>query len=245
MRRWGFVVVVGAMAGCYVGPLDVGDGSTGDDSTGTMASSGSPSGPGDASAPGDASNGSTSDSGPMSTSGPMGSSGDSVDTGTVMDDSSGGDETTTGEMSGCEMGPLPEPIPGCAPAPPPSTGDIQQDCVDRINQFRWECQCLPPLVRWNAAEACTDDQSAADQNGGGPHGNFGSCGENAQNTCPNWGSEQQIISGCLQAMWDEGPGEPFSAHGHYINMSSTNYTKVACGFSSNGGGVWSNQNFAP
>ena len=99
--------------------------------------------------------------------------------------------------------------------------------------------------RWNAAEDCTDQQSANDQNGGGPHGNFGACGENAQNTCPNWGSENQIISGCLQAMWDEGPGEPFSAHGHYINMSSTTYTRVACGFSSSGSGVWSNQNFSP
>jgi hypothetical protein len=71
------------------------------------------------------------------------------------------------------------------------------------------------------------------------------CGESAQNTCPNWGSEEQVISGCLQAMWDEGPGEPFSAHGHYINMSSSNYSKVACGFSSAGGGVWANQNFSP
>ena len=49
----------------------------------------------------------------------------------------------------------------------------------------------------------------------------------------------------MQAMWDEGPGEPFSAHGHYINMSSTTYTRVACGFSSSGSGVWSNQNFSP
>ena len=44
-------------------------------------------------------------------------------------------------------------------------------------------------------------------------------------------------------MWDEGPGEPFRAHGHYINMSSTQYTSVACGRSSAGQGVWSNQNF--
>ena len=84
-----------------------------------------------------------------------------------------------------------------------------------------------------------------DQAGGGAHGNFGMCNENAQNTCPNWGSEDQVISGCLQAMWDEGPGEPFSAHGHYINMSSLDYTRVACGFSGSNSGVWSNQNFRP
>ena len=113
-----------------------------------------------------------------------------------------------------------------------------------INQFRAECQCLPPLQRWTEAESCTDMQSAADQSGGGPHGNFGSCGESAQNTCPDWGSEEQIISGCLQAMWDEGPGEPFIEHGHYINMSSTQYTKVACGFyETPEGDFWAIQNF--
>lgn len=96
-----------------------------------------------------------------------------------------------------------------------------------------------------SSEVCSDEQSSADQNGGGAHGNFGMCNENAQNTCPNWGSEAQVIGGCLQAMWDEGPGELFSEHGHYINMSSTNYSRVACGFATGNGGVWSNQNFSP
>jgi hypothetical protein len=162
-----------------------------------------------------------------------------------MDGPADSGESSGGQMSGCETGPLALPIPGCSPAPMPLSGDVHQDCVDRINQFRWECQCLPPLARWSDAEACTDQQSSNDQNGGGPHGNFGACNEFAQNTCPDWGSEQDIIFGCLQAMWNEGPGEPFSAHGHYINMSSTDYSKVACGFSSGAGGVWSNQNFSP
>jgi len=144
----------------------------------------------------------------------------------------------------CEGGPLAEPIPNCAPAVPPSTGDFGQDCVDRINQFRWECQCLPPLARWTEAESCTDQQSSQDQADDIAHNNFGTCGENAQNTCPNWGSVSQVIDGCLQMMWDEGPGEPFIEHGHYINMSSTSYSKVACGYSTNGG-IWSNQNFHP
>jgi hypothetical protein len=144
----------------------------------------------------------------------------------------------------CEAGPLPTPIPGCAPAVLPSTGDPHQDCVDRINQFRWECQCLPPLARWTEAEGCTDQQSAADQAAGQAHLNFGDCGENAQNTCPDWGSEADVIGGCLQMMWDEGPG-PFDEHGHYINMSNTSYGRVACGFSTSNQGVWSNQNFAP
>jgi len=100
------------------------------------------------------------------------------------------------------------------------------------------------LQRWTDAEACTDQQSADDQDANQGHANFGACGENAQNTCPDWGSEQQVVGGCLQMMWDEGPGEPFIDHGHYINMSSTTYTKVACGSSTDSGGVWSNQNFS-
>jgi len=114
----------------------------------------------------------------------------------------------------------------------------------RINQFRWECQCLPPLQRWTEAEACTEQQSVDDQQSQVGHGNFGACGESAQNTCPDWGSEPQVISGCLQQMWDEGPGKPFVEHGHYINMSSTTYTKVACGTTGPSGAVWSNQNFS-
>ncbi len=153
--------------------------------------------------------------------------------------------STTTTVDPCPNGPLANPIPNCKPPVPPSTGDFGQDCVDRINQFRWECQCLPPLQRWTQAESCTDTQSQNDQQTGQAHGNFGACGENAQNTCPNWGSEKQVIDGCLQMMWDEGPGEPFSAHGHYLNMSSTQFSKVACGRFSSSKGVWSNQNFKP
>lgn len=151
--------------------------------------------------------------------------------------------TTGGEM--CANGPLAAPIPNCMPTPKPSTGDPQQDCVDRINQFRAECQCLPPLARWTDGESCTESQAADDQAQDSAHSHFGACGENAQNTCPNWPSEGDIVSGCLQDMWDEGPGDFNQGHGHYINMSSTKYHKVACGFSSSAKGVWSNQNFAP
>jgi len=80
--------------------------------------------------------------------------------------------------------------------------------------------------------------------GSAPPRNFGACGEFAQNTCPNWGSETDVVAGCLQAMWDEGPGEPFEEHGHYINMSNPDYTKVACGFFASDQGVWANQNFS-
>lgn len=116
------------------------------------------------------------------------------------------------------------------------------DCVDRINAFR-ATEGKPALARWTEQESCTDSQSAADSTSGA-HENFGDCSESAQNTCPGWGSVAQVIDGCLQMMWDEGPGEPFSEHGHYINMSSTGYTRVACGFfEMPNGEIWHNHNF--
>ena len=174
----------------------------------------------------------------------------------VEDDESGGDGGdgdgdgggaamgVGGDDGGCDNGPLDAPIPGCMPTPVPDSGNFHRDCVDRINQFRWDCQCLPPLERWKDAEDCSDSQSKKDQSESAAHGNFGQCNESAQNTCPNWPSTDNVVSGCLQAMWDEGPGEPFSEHGHYINMSNQAYTKVACGKSESDGGVWSNQNFS-
>ena len=103
---------------------------------------------------------------------------------------------------------------------------------------------LPPLARWFDAEVCSDGEAMMDGASGTPHGAFGQCGEFAQNECPGWpGPPEQLLDGCLAQMWAEGPGEPFSEHGHYINMSSTEYTKVACGFAEVGGSIWAVQNF--
>lgn len=161
----------------------------------------------------------------------------------------GGDDA--GTMSGeCASGPLDAPIPGCSPAPPPSTGDLAQDCVNRINQLRWECQCLPPLERWTEGEACADQHAQYDGEGAGAHGGFRDriCSPmgNGQNECPGYSSEPQVIGLCLQQMWDEGPGEPFEEHGHYLNMTNPSFNRVACGFYTTGdGAVWAVQNFAP
>lgn len=149
--------------------------------------------------------------------------------------------------SPCDEGPLDAPIANCRPAPLPSTGDPREDCVRRINQLRWECQCLPPLQRWTEGESCADQHAEYDSTRS-PHAGFsgGICspGGWAQNECPGWGSIEAIISGCLQAMWDEGPGEPYSQHGHYINMTNPSYSMVACGFYETAGGqVWAVQNF--
>ncbi len=136
---------------------------------------------------------------------------------------------------------------GSTPGSGGGTGDdpfaqARVDCVARINAFR-ATEGLPPYEQWVEAEACTDEQAAADSTQSA-HANFGDCDEWAQNTCPGWRDVGSVIEGCLQSMWEEGPGEPFSEHGHYINMSSTEYTQVACGFyEMPNGELWANQNF--
>jgi hypothetical protein len=162
-------------------------------------------------------------------------------------DSSGHTNGNAGNTADCADGPLSEPIDGCAPDPVPDSGNIAVDCVARINQFRWDCQCLPPLDRWTEGEACADEHAEYDSTNGVHAGiRAGICtpGGFAQNECPRWGSEASIVDGCLQMMWDEGPGADFDVHGHYINMSSLRYTKVACGsYTTDTGDVWSVQNF--
>lgn len=147
----------------------------------------------------------------------------------------------------CRNGPLSRPRPGCAPRPPSSTGNPYQDCVARINQLRWRCQCLPPLARWKGGEKCANKHAKYDGKRGIHAGfNDGICKPQgwAQNECPAWPSTTRVVDGCLQTMWDEGPGKRFSKHGHYANMSSRNYERVACGFAKTSDGeIWSVQNF--
>ena len=183
--------------------------------------------------------GDSGDSDDSDDSGDFGDSGDSDDSDDSDDDS---DIDAT-----CADGPLSEPIADCAPTPVPDSGDFKADCVARINQFRWECQCLPPLERWTNGEACADEHAEYDSTRSAHAGfrdNICSPRGRAQNECPGWWSEASIVDSCLQMMWDEGPGENFNEHGHYINMSNPNYSKVACGIYDTGsGGIWSVQNF--
>ena len=141
-------------------------------------------------------------------------------------------------------------IGGTPPGGPDEFDQARQACVDRINAFR-QTLGLMPLERWTDNETCTNQQSEQDAISGQPHGAFGMCSEFGQNTCPGWPSTDEIVTGCLQQMWDEGPppmlpceGECFQQHGHFINMSSAAFTKVACGFyRMNDGRIWSNHNF--
>ncbi len=157
-----------------------------------------------------------------------------------------------------ECGALPTPVPTPSrtatpvatrtPTPAPTGGsggnDAAQLCVDTINNYRSSIG-RAPLARWTGAETCVENQGFADSQSGTPHSAFGQCGEFAQNECPNWpGPPEQMIGSCLQVMWNEGPGQPYSEHGHYINMSNPNYTKVACGFAVlSNGRVWAVQDF--
>jgi hypothetical protein len=148
----------------------------------------------------------------------------------------------------CTLGaPLAAPIAGCHPTVPASTGDPAEDCVRRINQFRCECQHLQPLMRWRDGEACANQMAQYDvEHGGAAHAGFSAriCnGGNAQNECPAWPSVPACVDGCLQLMWDEGPGDFYGGHGHYINMSSTTLSAVACGFYTSGGSTTAVQNF--
>ena len=117
-------------------------------------------------------------------------------------------------------------------------------CVDEINKYR-ATEGKPPYAGWTSAQSCADDESKADSISGVAHSAFGKCGESAQNECPGWpGPPDTLIVGCLKMMWAEGPGTPFSAHGHYINMSSTSYRSVACGFyKTPSGSYWAVQDF--
>ena len=156
-------------------------------------------------------------------------------------------EAALGSNKTCSEGPLSRPRPSCTPPPLPSTGNPYEDCAARINQLRWHCQCLPPLARWKGGEKCANTHAKYDSKRGIHAGfNDGICKPEglAQNECPGWPSTRGVIEGCLQAMWDEGPGKRFSKHGHYTNMSSPSYERVACGFAKTPDGeIWSVQNF--
>jgi hypothetical protein len=117
-------------------------------------------------------------------------------------------------------------------------------CVDVINSYR-DTLGLAHYARWADAEPCADGEARSDSETGTAHGAFPSCEEFGQNECPSWpGPPESLIDSCLASMWAEGPGDDFDAHGHYINMSSTAYTEVACGFyETPGGGYWAVQDF--
>jgi hypothetical protein len=192
--------------------------------------------------------GSTGTAGTTGAAGTTGSAGTTGNAGTTGRAGTTGSAGTTGGggAAGCT------PDYACKPTAP-STGDYYADCVARVNQFR-ACVCLPPLARWNAGEACADMDSSYDATQNSAHAGFiaGICSPegNAQDECPGWQTSTMVVSQCLQQMYDEGPpptnpcdGACYQAHGHFINMTNTSYTMVACGIATVNGKVTAVQDF--
>ncbi|HEX7599952.1 MAG TPA: CAP domain-containing protein [Polyangiaceae bacterium] len=135
-------------------------------------------------------------------------------------------------------------VPPVVDSGPPSS-ILQQHCVDKINTYRATLS-LPALVRDASKEVCCDGEAKTDALASKPHSAFGSCSEYAQNECPGYpsGDVSASLDQCLAQMWAEGPGVDFNTHGHYINMTSTSYTHVFCGFYTVGDGTfWGAQDF--
>ena len=131
--------------------------------------------------------------------------------------------------------PVPFPAPTAPPTVPvPASADrfaaARQLCVDRTNEYRAKVG-RRPVVRRPDKEPCIDGEAAADSKQG-PHATMGRCNESAQNACPDYpgATPEATLSDCLAQMFAEGPGEPYSAHGHYLNMTEPSYNGVACGF---------------
>jgi len=118
---------------------------------------------------------------------------------------------------------------------PDTFSEARQQIVHRVNDYR-ATLALKRLIRNKSMDACVDTQAQLDFAANTAHSAFGHCKESAQNECPGWTGTNMlliantIVVSCLQMMWDEGPGTPYSAHGHYINMTNTAYSKIACGF---------------
>jgi hypothetical protein len=170
--------------------------------------------------------------------------------GPLNGDGTGGGSAQSGQGGSAGNG-------GCTPdyhckPTAPSTGDYYADCVARVNQFR-ACVCLPPLARWTAGESCADQDAAYDPSHSAHAGFIAKiCSPEgyAQDECPAWSSETRVVSGCLQQMFDEGPpptepcnGSCFETYGHFINMTNTSYTMVACGIATVNGQITAVQDF--
>src|SRR5262245_39815757 len=102
------------------------------------------------------------------------------------DDAGSGGGGTSSSSGGTGSGACTQNI-RCTLEALPSTGDVHQDCVDRINQFRTECACLPPLERWTEGEACANRMAEYDSTAESAHAGFRDeiCdGGWGQNECP-------------------------------------------------------------
>jgi hypothetical protein len=262
-NAFGALLCAAFAAGCSQstsGPgFDLGSGNQGEDSSVPVAAADSGASSEDASAVGDAANGGDTDASAPAGGNHPGRPDSGGATNMSTHDAGTGMSTAGGDGGPCTVN------LGCVLATPPSTGDIRQDCVNRVNQFRTTCACLKPLARWTDGEACADMDAQYDamkQVGhAGAMANICNWGQ-AQDECPGDPGNAYVIDMCLQQMWSEGPPPAgttiaqcespqmintcYESHGHFINMSNPAMNKVACGFyTTSTGAVWAAQNFSP
>lgn len=138
----------------------------------------------------------------------------------------------------------------------------REDCLAKINEYRATENLKPLALASEEKQACVDRQSADDLASNVAHGHFGDCGEFAQNSGPNfstvWGKNaSDVAERYLKMMWEDEKElvtsgerdlekeEDFPYIGHYKNMRSASYTKVACGIVLNAEGKkgWFNVDF--
>ena len=137
----------------------------------------------------------------------------------------------------------------------------RSDCLAIINEYRATENLPPYTLAAEEKQTCADKQSADDLKSGEAHGHFKDCGEFAQNSGPNFSvssnqNASAVAKNYLEMMWDEkkliesgeadlNNGDDFMKIGHYKNMQSLSYTKVACGIaiSADGKKGWFNVDF--
>jgi hypothetical protein len=149
-------------------------------------------------------------------------------------------------------------------------GAVRTACINEINRLR-ATQSLTAytLVNTDSINTCVDAQATSDEASGVAHQAWGNgngpCDGNGQDECEGYGNDASGMVMCLDSMWDEKnnsnclgcvgctqfggacPNCDFYGMngpecGHYVNMSSVQFTEVACGFAA-APGTWSAQNF--
>lgn len=201
-------------------------------------------------------------SGGTATGGGAGKGGSSGSAGSGAGGGAGG--SGKGGSSGAAGGKAGSAGAGTAGAAGSSAGSLEAArtlCVDTINKYRKTVN-LPPYTRWTSEEQCVDQEAMVDGMMNMPHHSFSTahmCGGYGQNECPNYGPDPiASLPGCLAQMWGEKdlatcsgcascdfPFQscmncPFQGCGHYLNMKSSAFTTVACGFWTGG---WYAQDF--
>ena len=138
----------------------------------------------------------------------------------------------------------------------------REGCLAKINEYRATENLEPLVLASEEKQACADKQAADDLAENKAHGHMQDCGEFAQNSGPNFNtswrkSASAVTDAYLKMMWEDekelvvtGARDPEKSEdypyiGHYINMSNTSYTKVACGIALDADGKkgWLNINF--